>query len=203
MKILLSYVHHCSQMYIFWHLKKKIQIFENMPNLPQNEKFALKCTSLLSNVHHWSQINIFWKQNFKFSKTCQICSQLYIIALKCTFFTIFLILQIFENMPNLPQNEHFALKWTFYSQIRNMKPPLAKPRIVHYQHINQNTLPLVAVTRNNTASFVKTLSNFKHQNLLNVVVLVPTVTMRDGCTCLHYDTFRVIIPCLQLWIVCN
>ena len=84
-------------------------------------------------------------------------------AFKCTsllsneyFFTFFKTkLQIFENMPNLPQNEHFALKCTFYSQIRNMKPSAAKPRIVHCQHINQNTLTLVAVTRNNTASIVK------------------------------------------------
>ena len=75
-------------------------------------------------------------------------------------------------MPNLPQNKHIALKCTFSSQIRNMKPSAAKPRIVHYQHINQNILTLVAVTRNNTASIVKTLSNFKHQNLLNIVVLV-------------------------------
>ena len=43
MNILLWNVHHCSQMYNFWHLKK-LQIFENMSNLPQNE-------ILLSNVY--------------------------------------------------------------------------------------------------------------------------------------------------------
>ena len=42
---------------------------------------------------------------------------------------------------------------------------------IYYRHINQNTLPLVAVTQNNTASIVKILFNFKHQNLLNVVIL--------------------------------
>ena len=97
---------------------------------------------LLSNVHH--------------------CSQMYIFGHFLTFF----------KTSNFRKHAKFAAKWTFCSQIRNMKPPAAKLRIVYYQHINQNTLPLVAVTRNNTASIIKTLSNFKHQNLLNVVVLV-------------------------------
>ena len=136
MQILLSNVHHCSQMYIFWHLKKiKLQIFKNMPNLPQNAHFALKCTSLLSNVHFWTFLDIFLTLNFR-------------------------------------KHAKFPAKSTFCSQNWNTKPPAAKLHIVYYQHINQNTLPLVAVTQNNTASVVKTLSNFKHQNLLNVVVLV-------------------------------
>ena len=77
----------------------------------------------------------------------KICSQMYISV---DIFDNFFKLQIFENMLNLQQNEHFALKCTFSSQIRNMKPPAAKPHIVDYQHINKNILPLVAVARNNT-----------------------------------------------------
>ena len=55
MNILLSNVHHALKCTFFGHFwtffQKKLQIFEKMPNLPQNENFAHKCTSLLSNVH--------------------------------------------------------------------------------------------------------------------------------------------------------
>ena len=62
---------------------KKLQIFKRIPNLPQNEHFALKCTS---------------------------CSQMYIFDIFWHFLNK--KIQIFENMPNLPQNENFALKCT-------------------------------------------------------------------------------------------
>ena len=109
-----------------------------MPNLAQNENFALKCTSLLSNVHFWHL-----KKNFKFLKKWQIChnmnifrkndkfatiwtfsSQMYIIALKCTSllsnvhlknnFKFSKKLQICHKMNILLANVHHALKCTFF-----------------------------------------------------------------------------------------
>ena len=70
-------------LYIFGHLKKTLQIFENMPNLLQNDHFALKCTSLLSNVHfkgHFltiKKIQIFEKHT-KLATKWTFCSQKYI-----------------------------------------------------------------------------------------------------------------------------
>ena len=95
----------------------------------------------------WGDANHFWALAYIYQSN--------IVALKCT---------------SLDKNVHIALKCTSCLQNKHFFHKMNT--FHHIIQLNQNTLHMVAVTRNNTASIEKTLFNFKHQNLLNVVILV-------------------------------
>ena len=92
-----SYHFQSISLTFFWHFLTFFQ---------KNFKFLKQCQIChsiniwLSNVHHWSQMYIFWhfftlkkiqifKKHAKFATKWKFCSQMYISALRCTFFDIF------------------------------------------------------------------------------------------------------------------